>query len=172
MDNKNQNKINNTQNCTSENVNSPNKVVGKNEKFKKPFVFDKLAFLSYSIAFLVASLTALAVANSGGVFDNLPKRRLYAVLSDAFFVPGGLFVCFSVLLKIASGGFFDGVSFIFKRVFNSLIPGARIKKEQNYVDYKKSKDETRKKGDFTSILVVGIIFTLIAILFLVLYSNT
>ena len=133
--------------------------------------FDKGIFLSYLITSILAFICAFFIAYSNGIFENLSKKRMFAVLSDAFFAPGGIFFCLGVLIKISAGGFFDSISFILKRVVNSLIPGARIRKEDNYMQYKEEKEKNRKRVKNSSMLIVGLVFVLISALFLALYSN-
>ncbi len=132
----------------------------------------KKIVISYVITSAFALAFAFFIAYTSGVFTGtLAKRTLFGVISDAFFVPGGVFFGFGVLLKIADGGFFDSVSFILKRAFLSLIPGARIAKEDNYQEYKQKKEARRKHSTFSSVIIVGLVFIAIAAVFLVLYAN-
>ncbi len=132
----------------------------------------KKVIISYVITSVLALAFTFFIAYTSDAFSGtLQKRTLFGVISDAFFVPGGVFFGFGILLKIADGGFFDSVSFILKRAFLSLIPGARIAKEENYQEYKSKKEGRRKRSQFSSVIIVGLVFIAIAAVFLVLYAN-
>ncbi|MBQ3219100.1 MAG: DUF3899 domain-containing protein [Clostridia bacterium] len=131
-----------------------------------------LTIFVYSICVLIALLIAFLIASSNGAFKGVAKRTLYGILSDSFFGPGVLYICVGVLLKISESGFFDSITFILKRAFFSLIPGGRIRLDSNYKEYKKSKEEKRKKARYSSVFIVGLVFIALSVIFLLLYSNT
>ena len=126
--------------------------------------------ISYSVCFVIAAGVCLWVILAKGVFSMTNKRTIFATLSDGFFVPGVLLLGFGIMFKIAAGGFLDGVSFGLRRAFLSLIPGGRLKKEENYGEYKERKAKARKKAKGWSPVITGLVFTLVAVVFLILYS--
>ncbi len=139
-------------------------------KISKPKKSKKGLIIAYSVCFGIELVFAAIIAYSKGVFSGeLSSSGLFGALSDAFFVPGVLFAGFGVLLKVAEGGFFDGISFGLKRAVLSFIPGARIKKEENYAQYKERKEKNRRHAKMASVLISGIVFIVIAAVFLIFY---
>ena len=137
------------------------------DRANKSLIF---TILVYAISFIVALGIAFLIASSSGAFKGVEKQKLFGILSDSCLAPGAFYICIGLLLKISETGFFDSISFILKRVFLSFIPGARIKQEPNFKEYKKNKEERRKKARYSSIFFTGIFFILLSILFLILYS--
>lgn len=128
--------------------------------------------IAYAANVAVGLVIGALVANSKGLFGgSLSGIALFACLSDSFFVPGILLAGFGLLLKIAEGGFFDGVGYGLKRAVLSLIPGARIKKEETYAEYKERKSKNRKHASLIAPLIVGGAFAVIATIFLILYNS-
>lgn len=141
----------------------------KSDVEQKKFI--KGLIISYGVCFLIAAGLCLWIAAAQGVFELTEPREIFAVLSDAFFVPGVLVAGFGLLYKIAAGGALDGVSFGLKRAFLSLIPGGRLKKEENYAQYKERKEKRRKNIKIAAPLIVGAVFIVVAAIFLILYSK-
>lgn len=139
-------------------------------KTSEPKKSKKGLIIAYSVCFGIELAFAALIAYSKGVFaGELSGSGLFGALSDSFFVPGVLFAGFGVLLKVAEGGFFDGISFGLKRAVLSFIPGARIKKEENYAQYKERKEKNRRHAKMASVLISGIVFIVIAAVFLIFY---
>lgn len=141
----------------------------KSDVEQKKFI--KGLIISYGVCFLIAAGLCLWISAAQGVFELTEPRAIFAVLSDAFFVPGVLISGFGLLYKIADGGFLDGVSFGLKRAVLSLIPGGRLKKEESYAEYKERKDKKRKNIKISAPLIVGLVFIVIAAIFLILYGQ-
>ena len=126
--------------------------------------------ISYSVCFAIAAGLCLWIIFAKGISSMTSKRTIFATLSDGFFVPGVLLFGFGIMYRIAAGGFLDGVSFGLKRAVLSLIPGGRLKKEENYAEYKERKAKARKKAKGWSPVITGLVFTVVAVIFLILYS--
>ncbi len=94
----------------------------------------------------------------------------YKILSDAFTVPGVVLVCFSGLLKLSSDGFFDSIAYSFSRVGGMLIPFFKTKHE-TYYDYKMRKAEKRGQINFRFLFLVGMVFIIISLIFILLYEK-
>lgn len=128
--------------------------------------------IAYAVNVALGLAIGALVGNSKGLFGgSLAGIALFACLSDSFFVPGILLAGFGALLKIAEGGFFDGVGYGLKRAALSLIPGARIKKEETYAEYKERKEKSRKHAVLWVPLIVGGVFVALGAVFLILYNS-
>lgn len=141
----------------------------KKEEEKKS---KKGLLIAYAFNVVVGLAIGALVGNAKGLFGgSLSGMALFACLSDSFFVPGILLAGFGALLKIADGGFFDGVGYGLKRAALSLIPGARIKKEETYAEYKERKEKSRKHASLWIPLIVGGTFVALGAVFLILYNS-
>lgn len=125
-------------------------------------------FVNIIIIFLNVAF-CLIILFSRRVFEKTDAKVIYGILSDAFFVPGIITFCISLLVKVSEGDFFDGITFGLKRAFFSLIPGARLKKEENYADYKERRKKSRKKNRLIEPLLIGLVFIIVSIVFLILF---
>ncbi len=131
----------------------------------------KSNIVAYVITFVIACLFTILIAISRGIFDEgNGKKEVYRCLADSLFLPGASFLGIGLLVKIAAEGLFDGVSYLLKYAFYSLIPGGRLKKEDSYYDYKQKKAEKRKTLKSNCILIIGLLFTLLSILFTFLFN--
>ena len=125
-------------------------------------------FVNIIIIFLNVAF-CLIILFSKRVFEKTDAKVIYGILCDAFFVPGIITFCISLLVKVSEGDFFDGVTFGLKRAFFSLIPGARLKKEENYADYKERRKKSRNKNRLIEPLLIGLAFIIVSIVFLILF---
>ena len=114
-----------------------------------------------------AGTVTVAALNDFGGAEQLSER--YRILSNAFTVPGVLLLMVGVLLYISTTGVFDTLGYALGRFARSLIPGAQYRDEKFY-DYKTRKNEKRA-GGYSCLFIVGAAFTLVAIVFLILYHT-
>ena len=135
---------------------------------EKSFKVNKRTLIKYGAATLVFGALSIFHLSLRGVFDTAySKAELFAILSDAFALPGIIGMMVFVLLWISSTGFFDMITYGVSIAGRSFIPGMRIYKDERYADYKKRKEKNRLTG-YSFILFVGVVFTLLGMLFLVL----
>ncbi len=125
----------------------------------------KKLFWKYLSAISVAGGIALLVLwiQNFGSMENL-SHRLRA-LADAFTVSGVLFVMLSVLIWVASDGFFDGISYAGRQTARMLFPFLNIADEK-YYDYKLRRAEHRIRG-YSFICVTGLAFLVVAVALIV-----
>ena len=64
-------------------------------------------WLKYLITVATLSVFTVLVAWARGAFEAADKSALLGALSDAFFVPGVLSVCFGLIVVGSNGGAFD-----------------------------------------------------------------
>ena len=126
----------------------------------------KNTFMPYLIAAGAGLLVAALVALRQGFFKAETATAAYAALCDAFFVPGALMVCFGLFSFIGYGGFFDIFTYGFKSL-KRLFTLFGKKDNQHYYEYRQAKAEKREKPKYHT-LKVGLVFILIAVIFLLL----
>lgn len=103
---------------------------------------------------------------------NKPLVEQYRIWCDAFFTPGGLLIMFGLLIKIASGGMFDGITYGLRTALQSLIPGGRLKQEK-YYDYVQRKQEKREENPLNAgfLFIMGGLCLAVAAVFMVLFYS-
>lgn len=90
--------------------------------------------------------------------------------SDCCIIPGIILICLYVLTFIGRKGFYDGLTYSFRFVGQTLVPFLmKSPEKQSYYDYKVSKAEKRKEPIFAG-LIVGILFLVAAIVFYIIYK--
>ena len=126
-----------------------------------------------TIPWLIAAgaglIVAALVALRQGFFHPESTAAAYSALCDAFFVPGAIMVCFGLFSFIAYGGFFDIFLYGFHSLKRLFTPFSK-KDKLHYYEYHVSKMEKRTRPTYAT-LKVGLIFLLLAVVFLLLYEN-
>ena len=123
---------------------------------------------SYGICVGIAVLLAFLVIWSRGFFTDSLAVNIQ-VLSDAFFVSGILMTLFAGMMYISSEGALIGIGFVLRNVVLAFIPMGRARHEL-YADYRARKLKEAKQHNNTPILVTGLIFLFIGIVFTVIWS--
>lgn len=129
----------------------------------------KSKIYSYVIATVIALLMVVLVISQHD-FSELSWADRYRYISDAFTVPGILYIMVYALVWASSQGALDSLRFLLKNVATSLIPGMRSKKPKSYGDYITALNENRKPAKrFLFLLVIGGILMVISIIFIFLF---
>ena len=123
---------------------------------------------SYGICIGIEVLIAFLVIWSRGFFTDSLAVNIQ-VLSDAFFVSGILMTLFAGMMYISSEGALIGIGFVLRNVVLAFIPMGRARHEL-YADYRARKLKEAKQHNNTPILVTGLIFLFIGIVFTVFWS--
>lgn len=123
----------------------------------------------YLVCFGVASLIALAIIWIKGFFTDSVAVNIQ-ILSDAFFVSGILVTSFAGMLYISGEGGLLGIGYVMKSVAEFFIPGAR-KNHESYANYRARKTGEAKKSTDRCILVTGLVFLAIGIIFTVIWHE-
>lgn len=124
-------------------------------------------YLSAAIALLVVSLV---ICLSRDLFTKTEPSEIVKILSDAFSVPGIVYVCFGLLSICNQQGTFDGLGYTFKswmRVTKNYKNDERNPK--SYSEYKESVKGKRKIS--WHFIIVGLIFIAIGIVFSIVYEG-
>ena len=128
---------------------------------------NKALLVKYMICFAVASLITVAVFWSKGFFAHSVGVNIQ-ILADGFFVSGILMTLFAGLMFVSGEGALLGIGFVLRSVILTFIPMGRVKHEL-YADYRERKLKEMKKNKDSSILVTGLLFLAIGIVFNVIW---
>ena len=88
-------------------------------------------------------------------------------LSDAFFVPGIVMLCFGVLVFATNGGTFDMLAFGVIKMFDLFKKDLTKVKYRTFYDYRKAQNE--KKRSFLHLIIIGAGFLIVGVVFLIVY---
>ena len=128
---------------------------------------NKATLTKYAVCFGVEVLIAFLVIWSKGFFGQSAAVNIQ-ILSDAFFVSGILMTFFAALLYISGEGGLIGIGFVLRNMVLTFVPMGRAKQER-YVDYRTRKQNEAKMKNHSSILVTGLFFLGIGIIFTVIW---
>ncbi len=123
----------------------------------------KETLIKYAVCVGIEVLIAFFVIWSKGFFAHSLAVNVQ-ILSDAFFVSGILMTLFAGMMYVSGEGALIGIGFVLRNVVLAFIPMGRAKHEK-YADYRTRKlDEIKQKSD-SCILVTGLVFLAIGIVF-------
>ena len=121
----------------------------------------------YGICVGVEVLIAFLVIWSKGFFTQSVAVNIQ-ILSDAFFVAGILMTLFAGMLYVSGEGALIGIGFVLRNVVLTFIPMGRARHEK-YADYRARKLGKAKEKNNSHILITGLIFLFIGIVFTVIW---
>ena len=127
----------------------------------------KAILVKYIICFAIASLITVAVFWSKGFFAHSLAVNIQ-ILADGFFVSGILMTLFAGMMFVSDKGALIGIGFILRSVILTFIPMGRQKHEL-YADYRERKLKEMKKTKDRCILVIGLLFLFVGIVFNVIW---
>ena len=127
----------------------------------------KVTIRNYAICVAVEVLIAFLVIWSKGFFAHSAAVNIQ-ILSDAFFVSGILMSLFAGMMYVSSEGALIGIGFVLRNVVLAFIPMGRARHER-YADYRARKLSAAKKHNNSCILVTGLIFLFIGVVFTVIW---
>ena len=128
---------------------------------------NKALLTKYITCFIVASLITFVIFWIRGFFTDSIAVNIQ-ILSDGFSVSGILMLIFAGMMFISSEGALIGIGFVLRNVFLSLIPMGRSKQEA-YAQYRERKLSELKRSADHCILVTGLVFLTIGIIFTVIW---
>ena len=123
----------------------------------------KVTLRNYAICVGIEVLIAFLVIWSKGFFTQSTAVYIQ-ILSDAFFVAGILMTLFAGMMYVSGEGALIGISFVLRNVVLAFIPMGRARHEL-YADYRARKLREAKKHNSSCILVTGLVFLFIGIVF-------
>ena len=127
----------------------------------------KVKLRNYGICFGIEALIAFLVIWSKGFFTQSAAVNIQ-ILSDAFFVSGILMTLFAGMLYVSGEGALIGIGFVLRNVVLTFVPMGRARHER-YADYRARKISEAKKHNISHILLTGLIFLSIGIVFTVIW---
>lgn len=128
---------------------------------------NKGLLVKYGICFGIAALITLTVFAIKGFFTDSVAVNIQ-ILADGFSVSGLFFVLFAGMLYISGEGALIGIGFVLRNVVLAFIPMGR-KNHEVYAKYRERKMAERKKSTDHCILVTGLVYLFIGILFTVIW---
>ena len=128
---------------------------------------NKGIFIKYAVCFGIEVLIAFLVIWSKGFFAHSTAVNIQ-ILSDAFFVSGILTTLFAGMLYVSGEGALIGIGFVLRNMVLYFLPMGRTRHER-YADYRARKMDEIKKQNDSCILVTGLIFLSIGIIFTVIW---
>ena len=129
----------------------------------------KVTLRNYGICVGIEVLIAFLVIWSKGFFTQSAAVNIQ-ILSDAFFVSGILMTLFAGMLYVSGEGALIGIGFVLRYVALTFIPMGRARQEK-YADYRARKLDKAKKQNNRHVLVTGLIFLFIGVVFTVIWSS-
>ena len=127
----------------------------------------KVRLRNYGICVGIEVLIAFLVIWSKGFFTQSAAVNIQ-ILSDAFFVSGILMTLFAGMMYVSGEGALIGIGFVLRNVVLAFVPMGRARHER-YADYRARKLSEAKKHNISHILVTGLIFLFIGIVFTVIW---
>ena len=127
----------------------------------------KVTLRNYGICVGIEVLIAFLVIWSKGFFTESAAVNIQ-ILSDAFFVSGILMTLFAGMMYVSSEGALIGIGFVLRNVVLAFVPMGRARHER-YADYRARKLSQAKKHSNRHILVTGLIFLFIGVVFTVIW---
>lgn len=128
---------------------------------------NKALLIKYITCFCIASFITFIVFWSKGFFTDSIAVNVQ-ILSDGFFVSGALMTLFAGMMFISGEGALIGIGFVLRNAFLTFIPMGR-KKQELYAQYRERKLKEIKKSSDHCILITGLTFLLIGIVFTVIW---
>lgn len=123
----------------------------------------KVTLRNYAICVGIEVIIAFLVIWSKGFFTQSTAVNIQ-ILSDAFFVSGILMTLFAGMMYVSGEGALIGIGFVLRNVVLAFIPMGRARHEK-YADYRARKLSEAKKHSNSHILVTGLIFLFIGVVF-------
>lgn len=124
---------------------------------------NKSILIKYGVCLGIAILLTVGVFWIKGFFTDSASVNIQ-ILSDGFTVSGLMFLLFAGMMFISGEGGLIGIRFVLRNVFLAFIPGGRAKHEV-YRDYRERILSEQKKSSNSCILVTGLVFFGIGIIF-------
>jgi hypothetical protein len=124
---------------------------------------------NYAICVGVELVIAFCVIWSKGFFTQSAAVNIQ-ILSDAFFVAGILMTLFAGMMYVSGEGALIGIGFVMRNVVLAFVPMGRTRHEK-YADYRARKLGEAKKHNNSHILITGLIFLFIGIVFTVIWNE-
>ena len=128
---------------------------------------NKALLIKYLVSFAVAAVLTVAVFAIQGFFTDDAGVNMQ-ILADGFCVSGGLMSMYAGMLFVSRQGALLGLTFALRYTVLTFIPGGRPTQEL-YKDYRERKMAEMKKSTELHILLTGLLFLAVGIIFTVIW---
>lgn len=125
----------------------------------------KSTIIGYIITNVFCISFVLYLVFTNDLFNQTDILKIYHVLCDAFVVPGALCLLTAALVALSNEGSLDAISYMLRRLGQSLIPFVK-KNDERYADYVSKK---KRISGFSFITWTGLAYFIVGMIFLVLY---
>ena len=123
--------------------------------------------LPYIISGAVGIIIFIIIICTKAIWNAEGAKDVMRILSDAFFVPGVLLGGAGLLIFASNGGAFDMLAYAVIRFFDLFKRDVRNKKYKDFYEYREAKKEKKRHMGF--MLIVGLVFIALAVIFLIIY---
>lgn len=128
----------------------------------------KTAF-RYGITFLIGLLFTFFALLVQGVFKQTEAAALMKIICNAFFAAGVVLAGAGLLVVVTEGGAFDMLAFSVVLIFDCFRKDVNKRKYRDFYEYRLAKKG--KKRSFSFLLIVGLFFIAVSLVFLIPYYN-
>ena len=125
--------------------------------------------LPYIITGAVGIIIFIIIICTQTIWSAEGAQEIMRILSDAFFVPGVLLAGVGLIIFASNGGAFDMLAYAVIRFFDLFKRDVRNKKYKDFYEYREAKKGKKRRMGF--MLITGIAFIAIAVIFLIVYSQ-
>lgn len=126
--------------------------------------------LPYVITSIIGIVIFIIIICSKKIWNEAEKYAVMQILSDACFVPGVMLAGVGLIIFASNGGAFDMLSYAVIRFFDLFRRDVRNKKYKDFYEYREAKKD--KKRGMAFMLIVGAVFIVLAVIFLIVYYQT
>lgn len=123
--------------------------------------------LPYIITGAVGIIISIIVICTQTIWNAEGAKEVMGILSDAFFVPGVLLAGVGLIIFASNGGAFDMLAFAVIRFFDLFRRNVKNSKYKDFYEYREAKKEKKRRMGF--MLLVGLVFIALAVIFLIVY---
>ena len=128
----------------------------------------KKNIIAYAICLILeASITCILLFTRG--ITTAGGQDFFHIMCDAFFVPGVIFTGFGLLVVASNGGAFDMLAYGTMSLIALFYRNPAKRKYPTFYDYRQSKED--KKTRYWHLLISGLIFIFISVIFLIIYMQ-
>lgn len=136
----------------------------------RPCVREKMKTVyKYLITAAFGAVLAFIVLLIKDVFHLSQAVDVMKALCDGFFVSGVLIACFGGLVFASNGGVFDMITYGVKNLFWLFKKNPADRKYKDFYEYREAMKE--KKRSYGYMVIVGLAYIAVSLIFLALYYN-
>ena len=129
----------------------------------------KRRIIEYSVTFSICLIIAFLIMLSKKVFWQEEAKTVYHILTDSFFASGVFMTGFGLLVFATNEGSFDMLVYGIRKLFVLFKRNPENDKYKTFYDYRQAQRE--KQHGFGYMIIVGVLYIGISMIFLTLYFN-